>query len=148
MWRQIAAGLLGMALSATPVSGMERLAAPAPQVVEARGIPSHLLSGTEAVRHAMNEVAKELVNRYYEKYGGLFVTRRFVERKVAAEINKKRDALLKLVQEKYMADGRLIQFNPQTAQVSYFESRCLRTVTIGEIAEAIMSFRKECNEKS
>jgi len=147
MWRQIAASLLGITLSASPVSGMERLAVPAP-LVEPHRIPSHLLSGTEAVRRAMKEVTQELVNRYYEKYGGLFVTRRLVERKVTAEINKKGEALLKLVQEKYMADGRPIQFNPQTAQVIYFESRCLRTITVGEIAAAIMSFRKECSEKS
>ncbi len=138
---------MGITLSASPVSGMERLAAPAPQV-EAHRVPSHLLFGTEAVRRAMKEVTQELVNRYYEKYGGLFVTRRLVERKVIAEINKKGEALLKLVQEKYMADGRPMQFNPQTAQVIYFESRCLRTVTVGEIAAAIMRFQKECSEKS
>ena len=125
---------------------MERAlpASPIPIRIVRTPTPSYLLSGQEAVHRALKEVTRELVNRYYEKYGGLFVTRRVVERKVTQEINKNRGTLLKMLEQKLMCDDRPIQFNPRTAQVIYFQSRCLRTITVGEIASAIMEFREEC----
>ena len=91
----------------------------------------------------MEEVTKELIDRYYKKYGGWFVTRGLVERKVRQEIGKRSSAIGRLIKERYLSDGLPIWFDLRKAQVTYSESRCLRTITIAEIAVEIMKSRKE-----
>ena len=147
---------VAVALNTMPVSGMEQVPIPGNSGVlqkEFRQLEpplkaavvhraSQVRYGKEAIRLALKELADVLTDKYYEKYGGFFVTRGFIARRVNREIQTRQEALCKLVEEKYSSSHHPIQFNPQTAQVTYSERQCLRTITIAEIAAEIMKSKK------
>lgn len=155
-------------LSAMPVSGMEQVAIPGngqvfqeelrhlkPEAKAAvvgqrnwmRSEDPHLRYGKEAIHLALQELTKVLTDKYYEKYGGFFITRGFIARRVNKEIQKRGEAICKLVEDKYSSPHHPLQFNLQTALVTYSENQCLRTATISEIADLVMKFREGCDKK-
>ncbi len=152
-----------MVLSWTPMSGVQQMALQGnvqmiqavhasaqttpPPVLQVPENPN-VRSGKEAMRMAIEEVVKVLTDEYYKRYGGLFVTRGFVERRIRAEFEKKHDEIFKLIEQKYMADNVPVRFDPKTTEITYSKSHCMRTVTVNEIASSIIELKERLKEDS
>ena len=165
MWRQAVAGLIGVMLTWTPTNGFTEAALYGnthPVQASASAAPeSRFLSlkasrqtqrngairrGEAAVFLALEQVIQALTDAYYQKYGGLFVTRRSVEYRVRKEIGEKQDTIARLLKEEYHCNDVPIQFNPKTSEVTYLAPRGLRTITIREIVDTIIQFREKPRE--
>ena len=154
MWRQLIAGFAGLSLSWTPVVGAGgiQIAQPSSVPVETVAVHQRLDSdvryGKEAIALALEGLIRILTDEYYKQYGGLFVTRRMVERRIRSEVNKRKEQMFHLVEKKYMCDGVPVQFNPKTDLIIYSKNHCLRTASLKEIAALVMELGKKLHQDS
>lgn len=100
-------------------------------------------TGEEAIRCALDQVVEKLSDTYYQKHGGLFVTRQRVERRIRTSMEKHHEAIWKWIRENFMRGPSPVRFDPKTALITYCEGRCLKSVTVDEIVTKVMEARSK-----
>ena len=150
MWRQLVASMTGLVLSWSPMPGAPVPPSQPPAVsAPAAGVRNpNLRSGREAIQLALEEVTQVLVDQYYKRYGGMFVTRSLVERKVRSAMKKRQAEISSLIHEKFMGDGVPVQFDTETEQVIYSKNHCIRKITVSEIAGTMMDLQERLRKDS
>ena len=149
MGQQWIAGIISLIVSCGPLGGLERVALKGlgirPPGESQVGIHAlHRVKdpdvrfGPEAVRLAMEGVIEAMTEECYRRYGGLFVSRSFVKRRILKEVGRHEDQIQSFIQRKYLSDNVPVRFNRRTAEVTYSERHCLRTETIRQIATALI----------
>ena len=144
MLKQILAGMLGSMLAWSPIPDAATQASvvpgsfwTAPTAIKLQDKDPNLSYGSKAVDLVVEQVIQKLTDYCYDKHGGLFVSRRLIEKKVRAGVARHRQSIDRYIRSVFL-DLNSVRFNTRTSELTYGPKRRIKTVSVGEIVDSII----------